>query len=357
MADMVRPVRITGTESFSDVLSFHASADSSVFYQEYHVPFSVTLMSISPGKPESSVISCITPSSHFILPAVSVSGRVKSDQHQHNVFELTYVLEGSMYQIVEGKKYFYPTGSCCLMNRNTLHNEELGSEFTCVFITMSAEFIKNILVSSGNLLFPGERSLLSNPVFDFLMKNMVDSGKDTKDFLDFVPKITQTQQVRTVHSIFEELLQILIDPSAGASYSVYSLICRLFGVLGNGDCYNAAHVNAASAMDSIIFARIDQVLNQYHGRISHSELAALLNYNGSYLGRIVKKYTGQSLFDYSMTFTMAYAANQLANTDRSAAEIATELSFSNRTHFYKLFKEHFGVTPGEYRAELKSPRR
>lgn len=57
----------------------------------------------------------------------------------------------------------------------------------------------------------------------------------------------------------------------------------------------------------------------------------------------------KSLFDYSMVFTMSYAANQLVTTDKSAAEIASDLKFSNRTHFYKLFRQHFGVTPGEYR--------
>ena len=102
-------------------------------------------------------------------------------------------------------------------------------------------------------------------------------------------------------------------------------------------------------MESSLFARIDQILEDRHGRISHAELAEVLNYNGSYLGRIVKKYTGKSLFDYSMTFTMKYAAKQLRATDKTAAEIAAELQFTNRSHFYRLFKDHFGVTPNQYR--------
>ena len=107
-------------------------------------------------------------------------------------------------------------------------------------------------------------------------------------------------------------------------------------------------------MESSLFARIDQILEERHGRITHAELSEVLNYNGSYLGRIVKKYTGKRLFDYSMTFTMKYAAKQLLETNKTAAQIAADLQFTNRTHFYRLFKEHFGVTPKEYKTSGSS---
>ena len=92
-----------------------------------------------------------------------------------------------------------------------------------------------------------------------------------------------------------------------------------------------------------------QLLDQRHGRITNKELSEILNYNGSYLGRIVKKYTGQSLFDYSMGFAMEYAAKQLASSEKSIAEIAAELNFSNRSHFYKLFRERYGMSPMQYK--------
>ena len=46
---------------------------------------------------------------------------------------------------------------------------------------------------------------------------------------------------------------------------------------------------------------------------------------------------------------MDYACQLLADTDRTVQQIAAELNFSNRTHFYKLFAEHTGMTPRQYR--------
>lgn len=46
---------------------------------------------------------------------------------------------------------------------------------------------------------------------------------------------------------------------------------------------------------------------------------------------------------------LAYARLQLITSQRAIAEIARECRFNNSSHFIKLFKERFGVTPAVYR--------
>ena len=87
----------------------------------------------------------------------------------------------------------------------------------------------------------------------------------------------------------------------------------------------------------------------FHNAVTVVETTGILNYIGSHLGRIVKKCTVKSLFDYGITFTMKYAARELMQTNKIAADIAAELYFSYRSHFYRLLKDHFEVTPNEYR--------
>lgn len=167
-----------------------------------------------------------------------------------------------------------------------------------------------------------------------------------------MPKITETEQKHIVHDIFEQMISTILNPFYGATYQLQVLFCKLIFVLSDSRYYHVEHISTGSNMDSFLFARIDQLLEEKNGRITNHELSEILNYDGSYIGRIVKKTTGKSLFAYSMTFTMNAAAKLLRSTDKSITRIAEELHFTNRAHFYKLFYQHYHMTPKEYR---KSP--
>lgn len=67
------------------------------------------------------------------------------------------------------------------------------------------------------------------------------------------------------------------------------------------------------------------------------------------MNTIVNKYTGMCLYDYGLTFTMKKAAHLLTETYKPISAIEAQLGLTNRTHFYKLFRKKYGVTPGEYR--------
>ncbi len=349
MSISINPAVKKGEKTLNSLISFRDNNDSFSFHQETTLPFMVTLMSIHPDSMDTSALSVFTPEAQFNIPVLSVKGRSKNSMHQHNSFEFTYVLRGNMYQLVEGKRYLYTPGSCCLMNRDTLHTEETSTDFVCIFFSVSIDFIK-MLTNYGNpMLFPQEQKRFDNLIFHFLEQNIDENHHDTKDFLDFVPRITVNEQKVIVHDIFEKMITTLLYPYYGATYHLQDLFFQLIDILCNPQYYQAVHVTAKNNMESLLFARIELLLDEHHGRISNSELAHILNYDGTYLGKIVKKQTGQSLFDYSMNFTMNTAAEMLKNSKKSVSEIAAELQFSNRTHFYKIFKKHFGVTPREFR--------
>ncbi len=329
------------------IISIHSTDDTVPFYQEMNSPFTISIMAIHPEAMSDSAFSIFTPSTQFNLPAYTLQGHDR--MHQHNCFEFAYVLQGNMYQLVEGKRYLYTPGSCCLMNRNTFHTEELLTEFVCIFFSISSEFVERLTNYGNTMLFPMEQERFDNLIFHFLEHNMETEHPDCKDFLDFVPRITETEQKVIVHDIFEKMLNTILTPYYGATYRLQDLFFQLIDILCDPQYYHAVHVTTKSNMDSLLFSRIDQILEKHHGRMSNKELAQLLNYNGTYLGKIVKKYTGQSLFDYSMNFTMDYAAKQLRDTPKSVSEIASELKFSNRTHFYKIFENYYHITPKEYR--------
>lgn len=80
-------------------------------------------------------------------------------------------------------------------------------------------------------------------------------------------------------------------------------------------------------------------------------MAELFHYNPKYLGRRFKEKTGQSVSQYCNRRRLERAATLLSGSDGSVLRIATELGFNNVTYFNRLFKEHYGLTPTEYRKD------
>ena len=332
------------------IMAFHDAAEGKSYFHEALAPFTFSLMSIRSDAPEKSTLSIYTPEASVNLPpSPEYMPEMGLSLHHHNCYELTYVLSGSLDLVVEGRRYYYPAGSCFLMNRNTLHAEESGTDFTCIFLTVTDAFIRRLREEGRHFLFPGEQAVFENRIFSFFDREPGEQETSEKDFLDFVPRIDQQRQELLVHRHFEQMLRTLIDPDCGATWELQAQFLRLVRILCDESCFRVQHVTWESNLEKLLLARVDRILSQRHGRITNRELAELLHYNGSYLGRIVKKHTGKSLFDYSMDFAMSYAAARLRQTELSASAIAAELHFTNHTHFYRIFKERFGVTPSEYR--------
>lgn len=353
MSITLHPSLEEGSETLDTIMLFQNGLFTNSFYQKMNSPFMLSIMSIHPDDPARSAFSTFTVDSQFNFPlSTGISGRSKKSMHQHDCFEFTYVLKGNMYQCVEEKRYFYPTGSCCLINRNTLHTEEFDTDFTCIFFSVSVDFIKRLNNYGNTMLFAQEQQKSNNLILRFLLDNISGNCKDPKDFLDFVPLITETEQKKIIHQIFENMVKTMLEPEYGSTYKIQYLFLRLIDILCNPQYYNTVHVTPTSSHDSLLFARINQLLEEHHGRISNQKLSKLLNYNGTYLGKIVKKFTGQNLFQYRLSFTMKEASELLLNTTLSVTDISLKLQFSNRAHFYTLFKEFYGMTPKEYRNQM-----
>ena len=66
-----------------------------------------------------------------------------------------------------------------------------------------------------------------------------------------------------------------------------------------------------------------------------------------------KKVTGCSPAQYLISLRMAHAMNLLDNTDDTVAQIALAVGYDNTQYFHRLFRNHTGMTPIEYKERRK----
>lgn len=72
-----------------------------------------------------------------------------------------------------------------------------------------------------------------------------------------------------------------------------------------------------------------------------------------HVSRMMRKYLGQTPSDYVNTIRMTYAARALTTDSEAISEIAAECGIPNMSHFHKLFRAAYGVTPLQYRQKLQ----
>lgn len=270
--------------------------------------------------------------------------------HRHDFFELLIVLEGEILQQIEGKEYLYRAGTCCLINRNILHTEKFTGRAKICFIGLSVDCIRDLLDTAPSLYFAQERALQGNPVLQFMQKNM--NSEIVKEYQDLFPTYESRTGPEQLPTLTSQLIDTLLRPGPGATYRIKGTLSELFAYLGSE--FYVTPVRLRASADSLLFLRIQRLLEDTNGRLPRAELASMLHYNGSYLNEVVQHHTGLCLFDYGMTFCFKKAEQLLLGTELSVSEIVTRLNFSNRTHFYALFRKQYGLSPQEYRRQKRT---
>ena len=84
-----------------------------------------------------------------------------------------------------------------------------------------------------------------------------------------------------------------------------------------------------------------------------SELHELTFYSYRHLNRLFKEHMGETLHDHVMSLKMNYGAMLLRTTDMGILEISSACGYDSLSHFIKMFKRHFKMTPKEYRRSFK----
>lgn len=94
---------------------------------------------------------------------------------------------------------------------------------------------------------------------------------------------------------------------------------------------------------------LDYIHYHLHERITVPILANHVHLNPTYLSELFARETGTTISQYVTGQRMEAARNMLTYSKYSLGEIAQILAYRSQSHFSKVFKDHTGMTPSEYR--------
>ena len=84
------------------------------------------------------------------------------------------------------------------------------------------------------------------------------------------------------------------------------------------------------------------------------ELARLSGMSPEHVSRTLKRYLGQTPTEIVNTARLEYAAAKLLMSDEAVLDICLDCGFNSLSHFYKLFRTRYELSPKQYRIHHQS---
>lgn len=92
----------------------------------------------------------------------------------------------------------------------------------------------------------------------------------------------------------------------------------------------------------------------YHKPISIEDFAASYHMSISWFIRNFKEYTGSTPAQYLLSLRISNAQTLLESTSYNITEIANIVGYDNPLYFSRIFKKQIGMSPSEFRKQLKA---
>ncbi len=96
-----------------------------------------------------------------------------------------------------------------------------------------------------------------------------------------------------------------------------------------------------------------QYISEQYFDASLSELSKRLHLSDSWLSKIIKRETGTNFTKLLQRKRLQKAAELLVDTDLTIEDIKSAVGYENSSYFYNQFREHYHMSPRDYKLQYK----
>ncbi|MBR6627240.1 MAG: helix-turn-helix transcriptional regulator [Lachnospiraceae bacterium] len=257
-------------------------------------------------------------------------GNYPFDTHWHNALEILMPVDEPYKAVVKETTYVIQPGEFLIIPPRELHYlpaPTCGSRFIFLIDTSPLAGIRG---------FTGLQALLLQPV------------------------LFNKEHFPAIHSeVYHDLLQIrntYYNMNEYAELTIYSLLITILVKI------DLAQKNIADMFPNVRlykqkeykqkFTNLLEYLNSHYMEdLDLEQVSAEIGFSKFHFSRLFKQYTGYTFCDYVNYCRLRVAEEMLAKPDCSITEIALQSGFPSISTFNRLFKQHKGCSPSEYRAK------
>ncbi len=274
----------------------------------------------------------IRPGEHIAVFRHSASVPVR--EHTHEFIEIVYTVAGKGTHFIDGVAHAVQRGDLLFINIGQAHAVEPMGVMELVNCLITPQLIDEELIHCDNAL--ELMALSSFADFERSMDKLVPMVSfQGKGLLDVEALIG---------AMFDEFYAKGTNYKTALKGLMLVFLTRIFRQMqasGPGDL-----LHQVDRLTPDLLRYIEQNCCQ---KITLAQLAQACFYNPSYFSRMFKECYGRSPMELIHEKRMKEALRLLEQTDLSVEAISLQVGYGDRTQFYRLFKNTFGMTPKSMR--------
>lgn len=263
-----------------------------------------------------------------------VAGRYTNCQIQHSIVhshpyhEYIYMISGKASYLVNGSRYELHPGEFLLIPAETVHSG-CYQDYTRLILQIDSSFWKETLNRAGlteTSYVPADSLMIfqSFAAHKWSVQNLIERAAVISQINDSADKEILQQTLLTELSV---------------------IIHRMTLEHGEGKpC-------ATSPLAASVTAYIQQHFKD--PELTVMQLAQNAYVSREHLSRVFRQYTLQTVHEYITELRMQSVRRDIAS-GKHILNACLENGFSNYTSFLKSFRKRYGLTPQEYRSQLRS---
>ena len=253
-------------------------------------------------------------------------------EHGHDYMEFMYVYAGSVTHVIDGKRIPLACGDILFLNRHIRHSVlKAGQKDIGINFIVSNDFLKQVF-----------RNVRNDPIMSgFLMRNFEQDGEG--EYLYF-----STADCFPVRNLTDNLIYALAKHTPDDSAILTQIVSLLFSYLSYYRETLRSGLRVTSP-DTRLKQAVSAYISERYPSATLTELAGELGYSAEYLSRRIAGLFGKTFRELLSDERLDEAARLLKETNLSAAQIVEAGGYENCSHFYRTFRERYGMTPRSYR--------
>lgn len=263
-----------------------------------------------------------------------------SPLHSHEFFEIIYVYQGNAFLNIHDTVQQLSAGDICLLNLQTIHALSVPSDDRSV--------VFNVVIMPDKLYDIYLRIISED---DLIAKFFLDSLRHPDNKNDHI----LFHNASSAHNAESNIQKLITEFYAASQYTEIMMSNNFVSLMIELSRWNQSlRQKDPSDLKYANYTEILHYIENHCENITLSVLSKHFHYSANHIAALIKNMYGKNFTGLLQDIRFTKAANLLATTNLTIADIMDAVGYTNRTWFTSKFYSIYGIYPQDFRKKLNA---